>query len=63
MKYAKRLRNGAEYPSSAKMQLEDEDLVMEWAHTLATDYRYIQLTPAKRRNYLLKRLLLSLIHI
>ena len=57
MKYAKRLRNGAEYPSSAKMQLEDEDLVMEWAHTLATDYRYIQLTPAKRRNYLLKRLL------
>lgn len=57
MKYSQRIRNGATYIASADMKLEDEDLVMEWAHTLSTDYRYIQLPPWQRRNYLKKRLI------
>ena len=57
MRYAHRIREGAVYVSSSPMQLADDDLVMEWAHALATDYRYIQLTPGKRRNYLKKRII------
>lgn len=56
MKYAERIREGAVYIASSDVRLTNDDLVMEWAHALSADYRYIYLTPAKRRNYLLKRI-------